>query len=370
MKIGIITLPLNTNYGGILQAYALQTILENMGHNVYHIQKRWKPKSLPLWKIPLAYGKRILRNLSGQKWPILYEKKFNEETPVIRQYTNQFIKKYIKCRYIDNYSDIKENEFDVIVVGSDQIFRAGFLPHIEESYLDFAEKWKIKRIAYAVSFGTDRWEYSSKQTKRCQQLLKLFDAVSVREVSGVGLCKEHFGIDTEFVLDPTLLLSTNNYIELFNTTTIPQSPGNLLCYILDETKSKKDFIAKIAKEKNLKPFNVKSKSDIISAPLKERIQPPLEQWLRGFYDADLIITDSFHACVFSILFKKNFFVIGNIERGMARFHSLLKTFGLEDRMINIEKGTPIINANIDFNIVYNKLSLLRNKSNNFLTRNL
>lgn len=68
-----------------------------------------------------------------------------------------------------------------------------------------------------------------------------------------------------------------------------------------------------------------------SAPLAERIQPPVEQWLRGFMDAELVVTDSFHACVFSILFHKPFVVVGNKERGLARVKSLLKMFGLEER---------------------------------------
>jgi hypothetical protein len=66
--------------------------------------------------------------------------------------------------------------------------------------------------------------------------------------------------------------------------------------------------------------------------LEKRIQPPVESWLRAFYDSEFIVTDSFHACVFSILFHKQFLVIGNKDRGLARIHSLLSMFGLEDRL--------------------------------------
>ena len=83
MKIGILTLPLHTNYGGILQAYALQTVLERMGHEVCLIEKKHKPLQLPLWKAPLVYGKRIIRNITGHPFPIFYEQKINREKPIV-----------------------------------------------------------------------------------------------------------------------------------------------------------------------------------------------------------------------------------------------------------------------------------------------
>lgn len=332
MRIGILTLPLHTNYGGILQAYALQTVLERMGHDVCLIEKKRQPLRLPLWKAPLSYGKRIIKNLTGNPFPIFYEQKTNRETPIVRRNTDKFINKYIKRRIVDDFSGIKETDFDAIVVGSDQIWRPKYFQEIEHAFLDFTEGWNIKRIAYAASFGTDEWEYTPEQTERCSNLLKQFDAVSVREKSGVGLCREHFHIKAVHVLDPTMLLSATDYIKLFEAADIPKSNGTLLCYILDETQEKTALVNRIAEEKKLVPFRVNSKVENHSAPLSERIQPPVEQWLRGFYNSEFIVTDSFHACVFSILFNKPFVVVGNVDRGMSRFTSLLEMFGLNDRL--------------------------------------
>lgn len=370
MKIGILTLPLHTNYGGILQAYALQTVLERMGHEVSLIETHRKPLKLPLWKAPLSYGKRILKNISGHSFPIFYEQKINRETPIIRQYTDKFIYKYIKRRIVDNYTDVHENDFDAIIVGSDQIWRPKYFPNIETAYLDFTEGWNIKRVAYAASFGTDDWEYTSKQTKECGRLLQSFDAVSVRENSGVNLCHNHFHFLATHVLDPTMLLEPGDYIKLFEMADTPKSPGTLLTYILDETPGKTALIKKIAKDKGLVPFRVNSKVVNINAPLKERIQPPVEQWLRGFYDAEFVITDSFHACVFSILFNKPFLVIGNQERGLSRFISLLSIFELEDRLIDCNSSFDIRTDNIQWNKVMALLSYNRKKSRNFLTNQL
>ncbi len=370
MKIGIITLPLHTNYGGILQAYALQTVLERMGHEVSLIEKHREPLKLPLWKTPLSYGKRILKNISGHPFPIFYEQKVNRETPIVRQYTDKFIHKYIKQRIVNNYTDIHENDFDVIIVGSDQIWRPKYFPNIETAYLDFTESWNIKRVAYAASFGTDDWEYTPKQTIECGRLLQSFDMVSVRENSGIDLCRNHFNIQAIQVLDPTMLLEPEDYLKLIEMADTPKSPGTLLTYILDETPGKTALIKKIAKDKGLVPFRVNSKVENINAPLKERIQPPVEQWLRGFYDAEFVITDSFHACIFSILFNKPFLVMGNQERGLSRFISLLSIFELEDRLIDCNTSIDIRTDNIQWNKVIALLSYNRKESRNFLTNQL
>ena len=340
-----------------------------MGHEVSLIERHRKPLKLPLWKAPLSYGKRILKNISGHPFPIFYEQKMNKEMPVVRQHTDKFIDKYIKRRIVNNYTDVHENDFDAIIVGSDQIWRPKYFPNIETAYLDFTEGWNIKRVAYAASFGTDNWEYTPKQTKICRRLLQSFDAVSVRENSGIDLCRNHFNIQATHVLDPTMLLDPEDYIKLIEVADTPKSPGTLLNYILDETPEKTALIEKIAKDKGLVPFRVNSKVENINAPLKERIQPPVEQWLRGFYDAEFIVTDSFHACVFSILFNKPFLVVGNQKRGMSRFTSLLSSFGLEDRLINDNTSNNVI-TDILWRDVTDLLEQKRKRSHDFLQTKL
>ena len=365
MRIGILTLPLHTNYGGILQAYALQTVLERMGHEVCLIEKRRKPLRLPLWKTPLSYGKRILKNLTGHPFPIFYEQKINREDITIRQNTDKFINKYIKQRMVDDFSEIKKTDFDVIVVGSDQIWRPKYFHEIEHAFLDFTEGWNIKRIAYAASFGTDIWEYTNVQTDHCKKFVKCFDDVSVREKSGVDLCREHLAVRAEHVLDPTMLLQKDDYIRLFENTNTPKSEGTLLNYILDETPEKVALINMIAKGKRLQPFRVNAVKDI-NQPIEKRIAPSVEQWLHGFYDAEFVVTDSFHACVFSILFNKPFVAIGNAGRGISRFTTLLTLFGLKDRLI-IDISEYSGNVSINWNKVNSLLNEYRRYSLDYLS---
>lgn len=339
MRIGILTLPLHTNYGGILQAYALQTVLERMGHEVVVFDTPNQLSLPPLWKMPLSYAKRAVLKAEGKMNRIFIEQYYNKTRPVIAQNIQPFIDKYIHRKVIKKFSDLQSCDYDAIIVGSDQVWRAIYFPMwnnspLSNAYLEFAKGWKIKRISYAASFGTDDWEYTDEQTQKCKKLLQLFDVVSVREVNGVNLCKKYFNVDAVHVLDPTMLLNREDYSLFFQKANTPKSDGTLLNYILDETVNTQKLIKSVAEQKKLKSFSVNNPfENDETKPLNERIKPSVETWLRGFYDAEFVVTDSFHACVFSILFGKPFYVIGNENRGLSRFISLLKMFHLESCLI-------------------------------------
>lgn len=373
MRIGILSLPLHTNYGGILQAYALQTVLERMGHEVVVFDKILPEPSLPLWKCPFVYSKRLVNKLLGRKDNIVFlEQYVSKIKPIIQQNTNKFIKIYIHRVSFKTFAKIPDADtFNAIIVGSDQVWRPIYFgeDHIDDAFLAFARGWNIKRIAYAASFGVDKWEYSPVQTETCKSLLHNFDAISVREESGVKLCRDFFECKAQLVLDPTMLLDKSDYVKIIKTSNVPKSKGNLLVYILDETPDKTALIKNIADKYNLKPFRVGSNTEKIHAPLNERIQPPVEEWLRGFYDAEFVITDSFHACVFAILFEKQFVVIGNKKRGMSRFISLLTQFGLENRLIAENSNVSAVDY-IDFTLLRNRLAELKEKAMSFLYKSL
>lgn len=376
MRIGILTLPLHTNYGGILQAYALQTTLERMGHEVVVFDTPNKCPLPPLWKLPLSFVKRILLKSMGRIDRIFIERYNNRVYPVITKEIQPFIDEKIHRKVFTKFSKLDACDFDAIVVGSDQVWRSiYFIPMwfgqpMENAYLSFTKGWNIKRISYAASFGTDKWEYNEKQTLHSKKSLQMFDAVSVREENGVKLCKQYFDVDALHVLDPTMLLDANDYIELFKQKQTHKSKGNLLNYVLDETNEIENLIKKVSSEKKMITFAVNNPYEGDNTkPLNRRIKPSVETWLRGFYDADFVITDSFHACAFSIIFKKQFIVVGNKERGMARFKSLLKMFGLEERLVDENVDVNTLQP-IDYNKVYNLYGQLKKKSLLFLSENL
>lgn len=373
MRIGVLTLPLHNNFGGILQAYALQRALTGLGHKAVLID-RFKYASVGPWykKHPIYLKRAIEKFLLQKDITVRVDVEQNRVPKAIAKNTDRFINRYIKRFFTKDFTNITERDFDALIVGSDQIWRPKyFFSKIENAYLDFAKEWNIKRIAYAASFGTEEWEYTEEQTRNCSRLLKKFNAVSVRESSAVKLCNEKFKVEALHVLDPTMLLEKDEYINLFKETETAKSDGNLFCYILDSGTEKDDIINTIATEKRVKPFYVNSKYEDLAAPLEERIQQPVEKWLRAFYDAEFVITDSFHACVFSIIFNKPFIIYGNKERGMARFESLLKMFTLEERLVtSLNEINTVLEKPINWNMVNSIHKHMKEKSLSFLAKNL
>lgn len=230
-----------------------------------------------------------------------------------------------------------EGEYDAFIVGSDQVWRPSYNQHLEQAFLNFTENWKnVKRIAYAASFGVDNWEFTKKQTEECKRLVQKFDFVSVREDTAVNLCKEHLGIEATHVLDPTLLLSANDYQKLIDGLKISDSPY-VFSYLLDESEEKIDILEDISKRLNLPVRKIKLEKDISKIPmskLKSLTYPSIQEWLASFAQADFVVTDSFHGTVFSIIFNKPFVVLPNKGRGVARFESLLKDISLENRIFS------------------------------------
>ena len=373
MKIGVLALQLRYNFGGILQAYALQKTLNDMGHNAVHIDQ-CKYVSLGPWykKYPIYLKRAIRKHLGSEDIVVRADVAINNASKIISIHTEPFIEKYIKRIFTRDFSNIKESDFDAFVVGSDQVWRTKyFFSKTENAYLDFAKDWDIKRIAYAASFGTEEWEYNEELTLNCSNLVKKFNAISVRESSAVELCKEKLGVYAQHVLDPTMLLKKEDYISLFEQANIDKSDGNLFCYILDKKGEKDDIVNNIAKMLQLTPFYVNSRYQDSNAPLEERIQQPVEKWLRAFHDAEFVITDSFHACVFSLLFNKPFIVYGNKDRGLTRLYSLLEMFGLEDRLAtSLEDIEKILLTAIDWKNVNKTHAEWKEKSISFLTNSL
>ena len=370
-KIAILTQPLGHNYGGIIQNYALQKVLKQLGHQPETINRVGNRHTSKLRSI-LSKTKQFVYKYLLQK-NVLTKK----QRELIIKDNVKFLKKYINRSVLINTNNdlseyFKNNTFDAVIVGSDQTWRPKYSPNIYNYYLDFLkDNNQIKKLAYASSFGTAEWEYTEKQTKIVKQLAKQFHAISVREAAGVDLCREKLGVEAVHLLDPTLLLTAEDYSELINQ---PKANKELFTYVLDESKEKQDFIQFIGKELKLKQHtNQAQKFDAkVKRPLEELIMPPLEGWLQGFRDAEFVITDSFHGTVFSIINKKPFIALVNVERGASRFESILSKLGLEDRMVyDVNAFDPsLLHKNIDYETVHQKLNALKEESLNFLKDNL
>jgi hypothetical protein len=126
-----------------------------------------------------------------------------------------FLKKYVKLKEINSFSELKENDYDILMVNSDQTWsRNRKLPIFDYGFLNFSNKWKIPKFIYGASMGTDYWQFSRKFDMKAKNLLKNFTGISVREKGIVKLAKKHLGIKPLFVLDPTFLINKNYYLEI------------------------------------------------------------------------------------------------------------------------------------------------------------
>lgn len=380
MKIGILTQPLQSNYGGLLQNYALQQTLVKAGHEVETID--WEGGSglrETLYRIKI----RVLHALFTNRYPPLKYKPNEKELTIIQRNTNYFINTYINhTEAVHSYEEFvkqaSKGKYDAYVVGSDQCWRPCYNAFLPSMFLDFVQDKQVKRIAYAASFGTDNWEFTPQQTGVCSALAKKFNLVTVREDSGIMLCQKHLGVDATHVLDPTMLLTKEDYIRLIEAEKEPKAEGTLFNYILDPDECKSAFIQRVAEEKNLKSFQVlpkcqaenRTKEDI-KKHIEDCVFPGVTTWLRAFMDAEMTIVDSFHGMVFSILFNKSFWVIGNESRGMSRFTSLLKMFHLEGRLLDADYLDDVdFSKPIDWTMVNGILEEKRRECKNLLLTNL
>jgi len=381
MKIGILTQPLHTNYGGLLQAFAMQKILRKRGHDALTIDYRGKiSRRRRAYNFARRFAKFLLR-----KDVLLFPKIAKEERTVAN--TTRFVDENIRTTKRifapAKAQNFARYGFDAFVVGSDQVWRPEYSPHMPTFFLDFLDgnDSRTRRIAYAASFGKDEWEFSPAETQIFSALAKKFHAISVREDSGVALCEKFLGVHAEHLLDPTLLLDIADYTEIvahdeargFLKKRVPAR--RLFAYVLDSTLEKDALVAETAKTLALE-------TDTIATPTPEEFRagtavfPPVSAWLRGFRDSEFVVTDSFHGCVFSILFNRPFIAIGNDGRGMSRFISLLKKFGLEERLVNLGNdgsvsafdGNALALRKIDWAHVGEILAEERSRAHDFLDR--
>lgn len=374
MKIGIITQPLHNNYGGLLQNYALQQTLLKMGHTPITLdQVRYSLTSIFCIRSSI---KACLWNLLHRKYR-MSEYKFRKLNSIVSPNTQYFIDKYIKrtkrvwgCRETRKLAE--SLKIDAYIVGSDQVWRPRFRGRLMVNFLDFTRGWNVIRIAYAASFGVDEWKLDAKQTEEAQNLVKEFNAVSVRESSGINLCAKYLNVKATHVLDPTMLLDAEDYLDVVRKENIERSQGNMFCYILDPTKEKTNMIERYEKCLGLKPFELMPQDRIsrYRKPTKSVFDfAHVHSWIQAFYDSEYVICDSFHGVVFSIIFNKPFTVIQNNGRGNARFDSLLEIFNLKSRLVS-PADTRILSNDIDWHKVNNIREEWKSKSLNFLTHSL
>lgn len=361
MKIALVVFRIGPSHGSILQTYALYQILCRWGHEVTVLNRQNNPSIYRYLRNAIARIKdTVLFRYNG---PIFYT---TDYSPLTMKELKLFFQKYLSVRTLTfrkkcELDRITQSDYDCYIVGSDQTWRPKFVYDVRYYFLNFlSSNHPAKRIAYAPSFGTSDWEYSPQLTEECKGYLSKFSAVSVREDDGVELCKKYFGVQATHVLDPTMLLKREDYISLIDTSGFERD--KLLAFsILDKSKLAIEIIRRVSHKLRINPYQINASHN---SPAASWVEPGIDKWLGGIFQSKFVVTDSFHATVFSIILNRPFVTIVNVSRGTSRIKSLLAMFGLEDRMISSlnQLTDDMLFGKINWESVNNILDTERDKS--------
>ena len=354
-KVGIITFHRSYNYGSALQAYALQTYIETLGFHVKIIDFILKGDFEQYRLFRTSLYKKQLRSLGADIlfFPYHLKRKINFEA---------FVKKQMhltKNRYFSNNELVPLNsEFDIFVCGSDQIWNIDCTHGVEPAYfLAFVDDEKTK-IAYAPSLAHIRFETDHKDDLK--KLLDRFDVISVREESTVPYLQSIVPQKIEAALDPTLLLNVSEYLKMINVKACESK--YIFVYMLETSAELIQYCEKLKKKTGYQLYYLTSKVNSGFGDGKNLFGISPEEFLRYIYQAQYVVTNSFHATVFSVLFNKKFCTY-TTAKSSSRMVDVLEKLNIQDRIYNTGLN---IDKPINYKAVESDLEKLRYKSSIFL----
>ncbi len=377
MNVGILTFHFSDNYGAALQAHALRRWLTEQGHRASFIDYR---------PAHIEHGGRLSLPTSPARLKANLKVVYLAMSSFLHEHFGHRGQKEKFVRFRQHFLDVPggrasaDNEtslaaaqsFDLIVAGSDQIWSPsqhfGFDPNY---FLSFAQAYPARKISYAASFGRDR--VSTSEAAQLPQLLRHFDAISVREASGITLVERATGQRPANVPDPTLLHS--HYPEL--TEGASSAPGDpyIFCYGLRSPDNIRQTANLVSGQLNcpvLSPHNPHRRW----AEIGTTVYPDPGEWVALVKNARFVVTNSFHGTVFALLFRKPFIVAGltgEKATANARATHLLRAVGLESRFapsFSAQNVQALMAREIDWAAVDARLAELRQAGNAFLSAQL
>jgi len=366
-KVGILNFHYsNNNYGAVLQAAALSKSIKDIGYLVETIDF-----------IPVSIKKpKSVRNIVGDLLRAVGLKKAAPEKPKVE---NGHVFEDFRCewlpRTIEQYHNLEDlnaiaERYSAVVVGSDQVWRPAMTLEFAAAYfLSFVPN-SCHRVSYAASFGVDYWQEKNicVSTAEIKKEVQKFHSVSVREDSGVDICKEIFNVKAQHVLDPTLLAGRELFDDIIKQAQVEAKVCDVVYYKLDIDDL---FLKQIEQIESL--LNYTSENIYYYKQNELYFYKPVAEWLSNLRECKLIITDSFHCICFAILFEKQFVYLPNKERGMSRLESLLGQLGLKNRICyDPEKLSDknFVEEVIEYAKVNSKLAELRVASLEFISSSL
>ena len=361
-KISIITLHRAENYGSVLQAYALQKKIEDLGHEVeildYHPERYTNAGKLRRLKDKSTKFQNPILLLLAK---ILIYPSYIRKNRIFKEFINTYL--HLSSKSFATNDEAKKNvpDADIYCTGSDQVWNSLWNEGVEKTlYLDFVPKGKMC-FSYAASIGLS--DIDENEKNEVVRLLDKYEFISVREDSGVDILKGIGRKDVVQTLDPTLLLNKEEWEEIADNDIV--TSHYVLTYNLHHDPRIDRYADMLAKKYNLIVRNISYNwHDVVRKGHLDWC-PKVERFLLLIKNADYVVADSFHATVFSIIFERPFVTI-TPEVASSRISSVLKLLGIPEHNLQEFSDTKIIETPIDYMHVKRLLDVEKQKSMNFL----
>lgn len=356
-KIGTITFHGVTNYGALFQAYALRRVIEEKGYECEIIDyqnttMKEQYKSFSKRDLNIKHPKQTLKKILLSP----YQKKRNR---AFKEFREEYL-----CLSKESYDENHlpdANMYDAIIAGSDQIWNFSCNGNDVHYLLDFAQETSCRCYSYAASLSTSK--FTEEQIGIYKKLLSNFNQISVREQSSSDMLNKILDKPVETSVDPTLLLSSQEWRELASDV---KHENYVLVFLMTHSKDILEDAFKFASERNKKIIYVNLYEPFIDKKYNSLFTVEPKEWLGLILNADYVITNSFHGTVFSILFNKQFSTCLIEDSGKnERLYQLLNITGLQSRLKTVY-NTPFTEEEIDYDIVHEKLEFKRKESHAYL----
>lgn len=359
MKIGILTFHRANNFGAALQCHALQTFLEQHGHNVYVIDFRYKA----IEQVYYVLSPRLLflrKNIIKAFIDYLFNLKNYTDMRVKRNEYEDFRKKYL---HLVPFSKDINNDIDAFVAGSDQIWNLSLTNGFSETYfLEFPIKEKTLKISYAASSEVVSFREFKENKDEISHALNGFDSISVREPELKEELRKYTSKDIKVCVDPTFLLKKEYYERILK---VPQERNYVLVYHMAETEEAVKLANAISQAKGLEVIEIHASFKSPCGIRHKKGLGPLQ--ILGYIKyADTVITNSFHGTALSLILQKNLWVINTYKS--IRLFNLLVSVGLQSRYIS--SLDEYNNNPINYDIVNENINKHIEKSEKFLEESL
>lgn len=359
-KIAIVTMSYGSNYGNKLQNYAMQEIYNKFGYVAETI--RLEPSTMN--KVEASSQGRSIKSISiGLKNRLLrkiYKKNINDRRVAFESFNKNILNMTDKIYSDETIANLNQDEYCYFSAGSDQVWNSYFDDFTDTFLLSFVKN-NDKKISYAASFGVN--DINKKHINLFKENLAKFKDIAVREDAGRDIIKKEIDRETTVVLDPTLLLSTKEWLEFAGKDTTEKKGFALTYFLGDLDKEYRKELDNYVNKHNLQLIELAKLNN------KYYKYDPKE-FVRLFSEADIVFTDSFHACCFSIIFEKPFWITGrqSVKKNMnSRIETLLENLSLSSRKWDLNSD---LDESIDFTRSKKILDIKINESLEYIKRNV